>query len=61
VCLVRGTYRINRAEADIGRARCGIEPKVGFYSPGSGDNISLERSKRFQEGLRLTELDFAAG
>jgi putative restriction endonuclease len=31
------------------------------YSPSSGDNIRLERSKPFQEGLRLTELDLAAG
>jgi hypothetical protein len=40
-------------------APVGIGPEA--YSPRSDDNIRLERSKPFQEGLRLTELDFAAG
>jgi hypothetical protein len=39
----------------------GIEPEVGLTHQILANNIRLERSKPFQEGLRLTELDFAAG
>ena len=56
---VAGRLSKRRTRSEHWPPRLELSLRSGLLT--SGDNIRLERSNLFQEGLRLTELDLAAG